>query len=514
MKKNHPLVATRASKQSPRHPDEQREALLVDSASPIDIRLVLEAHMSKLQQANEHLVISALQAQMMTKEIQKAKDRMGHMAHHDSLTNLPNRILLKERTVQALSLAKRHHSKLAVLFIDLDRFKTINDSLGHAAGDKLLQEVAQRLLDAIRSTDTVSRQGGDEFVLLLSEVVDEHAVSTFVDKMCRMLNTPYVINDQELHVGCSIGISMFPEDGDDAETLIGNADLAMYHAKKSGRDRYHFFKPEMNARAVERQTLEGDLHRAIKNSEFELYYQAQSGLASGYINSAEALIRWHHPARGLLMPGMFVPIAEESGAIVRIGRWVLHEACRQMQVWLADGLLLDVVAVNISALEFGRDDFLQHVRDVLRHTGLPPHHLELELTETVLMKDASETMRTLSELHAMGVRIAIDDFGTGYSSLSYLKQFPVDTLKIDKSFVAGITDNDGDKILVDAVICLGKNLGHRVVAEGIENLAQLEFLRSHACLEGQGYFLGLPMVAEQFSRTLNSRVGAGGHERL
>ncbi len=482
---------------------ESREKIIQEAET---MQTVLESHIVRLRQANEHLVISTVQAQIMTEEVQKAKDKMGHMAHHDFLTDLPNRILLKERLVQAIALARRHGKKLAVLFIDLDRFKAINDSLGHAVGDTLLQLVAQRLQSSVRSTDTVSRQGGDEFVVLLSEVIDEKSADFFAEKISKALTASYALAEQDLHIGATIGISMYPEDGEDAETLILNADVAMYHAKNSGRGRNHFFRPEMNARAVERQRTEGELHRALEHQEFELFYQAQVDLQTGSIIGVEALIRWRHPERGLLMPAAFVPIAEESGAIVQIGRWVLREACRQTQAWLDAGLALQVVAVNVSAIEFGRSDFFENVRAALRDSGLAPHHLELELTETVLMENASATMMMLQELKEMGVKIAVDDFGTGYSSLSYLKQFPVDTLKIDQSFVAGIAANSDDDILVDSVISLGKSLKHRVIAEGVETPEQLAFLSRHHCAEGQGYYLSPPLVAAEFSVLLQRGV--------
>jgi diguanylate cyclase len=468
----------------------------------------LNTHIIKLRQANEHLVIASMQAQSMIEELQKTKDQMIHMAHHDAVTGLPNRILLKEKLDQALALAKRHRMKLAVLFLDLDQFKTINDSLGHDIGDQLLQSVAQRLMASVRATDTVSRQGGDEFVALLSEVANEKSVEIIANKIREAVAAPYSLAKQDLHIGVTIGISMYPDDGEDAETLIRNADIAMYHAKSSGRNRHHFFMSEMNDRAVERQTIESDLHLALEHQEFELYYQPQVELQTGGIIGGEALVRWHHPVRGLLLPAVFMPIAEECGAIVPIGRWVLHEACRQAQAWLDIGLPLQVVAVNISAIEFGRSDFLENVRTVLLDTRLEPHHLELELTESVLMKHADSTVKMLEALTSMGVRIAIDDFGTGFSSLSYLKQFPVETLKIDQSFVANIVSDSNDDILVDSVISLGKSLRHRVIAEGIETPEQLGFLSSHHCTAGQGYYLSPPLIAAQFSTFLQTGVSA------
>ncbi|MBC7502346.1 MAG: diguanylate cyclase, partial [Herminiimonas sp.] len=341
-------------------------------------------HLEGLRQANEHLVISSVQALTMTEAAEKATVEMADIAHHDFLTGLPNRLLLAERIIQSIALAKRHDKRLAVLFVDLDRFKTINDSLGHTVGDSLLKTVAQRLQASVRGTDTVSRQGGDEFIILLSEVNDEQAVGSFVDKLCKSIGAPFTLGDQVLHIGASVGISMYPEDGEGPEALIHNADAAMYHAKHGGRGRFEFFKSEMTARAIERLQTEASLYVALDKREFELYYQAQVALETGKIIGSEALIRWRHPARGLLVAGAFVPIAEACGAIIPMGRWVLREACRQTQAWLATGLPRHIVSVNISATEFGSADFLGNVKAVLHDTGLAPEYLELELTETVL----------------------------------------------------------------------------------------------------------------------------------
>ena len=484
----------------------EKETVEISSKDLEDKELEHANNLASLRDVNERLVITAVHSQMLTEEVQLAKDQMGHMAQHDFLTGLPNRILLEERLIQALALAKRHGTKLAILFVDLDRFKTINDSLGHAVGDRLLKSVAQRLTSAIRSSDTVSRQGGDEFVALLSEVADEDAVAVLADKICKAVTAPYSLDEQDLHIGVTIGISVYPDDGEEPETLIRHADVAMYHGKTDGGDRYQFFRPEMNARAIQRQEIEGDLRLALERKEFQLYYQAQVALQTGGIIGVEALIRWHHPVRGLLLPGVFMPIAEACGVIVPIGRWVLREACRQTQAWLDAGLALQVVAVNISAMEFKRDDFLVDVRAALHDANLASHHLELELTETVLMKNAESTLPMLQEFKSMGIKIAIDDFGTGYSSLRYLKQFPFDTLKIDQTFIAGIASDNDDDILVDAVIGLGKSLGHRVIAEGIETRDQLTFLSTHHCAEGQGYYLSRPLPADQLSALLQTGV--------
>lgn len=458
-----------------------REKSIEDAES---MKALLESHILGLRQANEHLVLSTVQAYAMTEVVQKSKDDIGFMAHHDLLTGLPNRLLLAERIVQAAALARRHEQRLAVLVIDLDRFKTINDSLGHATGDALLKAVAQRLRTSVRITDTVSRQGGDEFVILLSEVTDEKAVRSFADKVCNTLSAPFAIADEVLHVGASIGISMYPDEGETPDTLIQHADAAMNHAKHSMPGRFAFFKPEITARAVERRQTEASLYVALARGEFALHYQAQVSLDTRRIIGSEALIRWHHPERGLLAAGEFVPIAESCGAIVPIGRWVLREACRQTRQWRDAGLPAQVISVNISATEFAKTDFLQHLQDVLNDTGLAPEYLELELTETALMADVDATLRTLNAIKLLGVGIAIDDFGTGYSSLSYLKQFPVSTLKIDQSFVADIGASVDAYVMVQTVIHLGTSLKHRVIAEGIETPAQLQFLGGHHCSEG------------------------------
>jgi len=468
------------------------------------IKAELEDYILKLRQANEHLVIASVQSQILAEEIQSAKVQMAHLAYHDFLTGLPNRIQLNERLALEIALAKRHTTKFAVLFIDLDRFKNINDSLGHTIGDQLLQLVAQRLKTTVRSTDTLSRQGGDEFVVLLSAVTHVQTVANNAEKILQTLTAPFNCAGYHLHIGASIGISIYPDDGENAELLLQCADTAMYYGKQRGRNQYQFFRQEMNDRAVEQQSLEASLHVALENQEFELYYQAQIELQTGNIFGAEALIRWHHPMMGLLSPKLFVPLAEECGAILPIGRWVLHEACRQTQCWLDAGLGLETISVNISTLEFERDSFLEEVRAVLQNTRLAPHHLELEMTETVLMKDFDSTVKKLQALRSMGVKISIDDFGTGYSSLCYLKQFPIDTLKIDQSFVRDITLNERDDILVDTIIGMGKNLHYHIIAEGIETREQLAFLRNHQCAGGQGYYLSTPMTAAKFAAQLKT----------
>jgi diguanylate cyclase (GGDEF)-like protein/PAS domain S-box-containing protein len=428
--------------------------------------------------------------------------QMTHSAQHDVVTNLPNRLLLNDRITQSIALARRQNRPIAVIFLDLDRFKYINDSLGHATGDKLLQSVSRRLLTSVRASDTVSRLGGDEFVILLSEITYPEHAATSAKKILLSLSAPCFIGGQDLHINGSIGISIYPEDGEDAETLIKNADTAMYHAKESGRNNFQFFKAGMNLKSVERQSLEGSLYRALEREEFLLYYQPKVNLETGEITGVEALIRWQQPDRGLLPPAQFVPIAEDCGLIVQIGRWVLREACRQARAWQDAGLRPLPIAVNVSAVEFRDKGFAKGVRAILSETGLEARSLQLELTESVLMEDAESTASVLQELKMMGVHLAVDDFGTGYSSLSYLRQFPIDVLKIDQSFVHQITADPDDSSIVSAIIHMGKSLKHLVVAEGIETQEQRAYLQSQRCAEGQGYLFSRPLDAAQFAHLL------------
>jgi diguanylate cyclase (GGDEF)-like protein/PAS domain S-box-containing protein len=428
--------------------------------------------------------------------------QMTHSAHYDLVTNLPNRLLLNDRITQAISLARRQNRPIAVIFLDLDRFKYINDSLGHVTGDKLLQSVSRRLLTSVRASDTVSRQGGDEFVILLSEITHPEHAATSAKKILLSLNARHSIGGQDLHIDGSIGISVYPQDGEDAETLIMNADTAMYHAKENGRNNFQFFTAEMNLKAVERQSLEGSLRRALEREEFLLHYQPKVNLDTGEITGVEALIRWQQPERGLVPPSQFVPVAEDCGLIIPIGRWVLREACRQARAWQDEGLPLLPLAVNVSAVEFRDEGFVEGLRAILSETGLEARYLELELTEGVLMEHAESTASVLRQLKMMGVHLVVDDFGTGYSSLSYLQQFPIDVLKIDQSFVHRITADPDDSPIVSAIIDMGKNLKQRVIAEGIETQEQLAFLQAHHCVEGQGYLFSRPLAAAQFAHLL------------
>jgi len=433
---------------------------------------------------------------------------MSHLAQHDILTDLPNRMMLNDRLTQAISLAHRNHHQLAVLFLDVDGFKRINDSLGHAVGDKLLQSIAARLSAGVRKSDTVSRQGGDEFVILLPEVTHAADAAVSAAKIIAELKKAHIIGEHCLRVTVSIGVSTYPENGEDAETLIKNADTAMYDAKQRGRDNCQFFRADMGLNAVERQSLEGQLRYAIERQELLLHYQPKVNLKTGAITSVEALVRWQHPQRGLLLPGQFLAIAEDTGMILTIGQWVLREACRQTREWLDAGVLAVPMAVNISSLEFRSDQFSQGVQAALKNACLDPGYLELELTETVLMRNAESTAYALGQLKAIGVRLAVDDFGTGYSSLSYLTRFPIDALKLDQSFVRDITADSDDAIVVSAVISMGKSLKHRVIAEGVETLEQLAFLQARDCDEGQGYYFSRPIVAQQFAKLLEAGISA------
>ncbi len=432
--------------------------------------------------------------------------QMSELAQNDFLTGLPNRAHLNDRIAQAITAAHRHHRKFAVLFLDLDHFKHINDSLGHPIGDTLLQSVAKRLVRCVRDSDTVSRQGGDEFVVLLSEVAQAVDAGLCAQKLLTMLKAPNFIGHHGLEVSASIGISVYPDDGVDAETLIKTADTAMYQAKEHGRNNYKFFEREMNVRAVERQSIEEDLRGALERQEFVLQYQPKINLKTGEITGAEALIRWLHPQRGLIPPLMFVPVAEDSGLILPIGMWVRREACLQARAWQDAGLPSLPVAVNISVVEFRDQNFIESVRAILKETRLEPHCLEFELTESVLMQHAEATTSVLQQLKAMGVQLAVDDFGTGYSSLSYLRRFPIDALKIDRSFVREITSNPDDATIVSAVISMGRSLKQRVIAEGVETREQLSFLQSQQCGEGQGYYFSRPVFPQEFAKLLETGI--------
>ncbi len=433
--------------------------------------------------------------------------RIELLAFHDPLTGLPNRLLAKDHLEMAVAYSSRVNTKVALLFLDLDHFKTINDSLGHAVGDALLKAVATRLRDSVRNTDTISRQGGDEFLVLLPDTSDTDAITGIAEKVVLALSTPFEIQGYHLSTSVSIGIAVYPDDGSDFDTLLKKADTAMYQSKKAGRSTYRFYTEQMNIEVVEHHLMRTGLVQALERNEFMLYYQPQIDLASGAVIGAEALIRWMHPERGMVPPVLFIPIAEDSGHILPIGEWVLREACRQAVAWHQAGLPELVIAVNLSAVQFKRGNLEMSVRRALADSGLKPELLELELTESILIQDTEGILNTVHRLKALGVKLSIDDFGTGYSSLSYLSRFAVEKLKIDQSFVRDMVSNSGNAAIVRAIIQMAKSLNLKTIAEGVEDEQQLAQLRLHHCDEAQGYHLGKPMPADDFARFLaNTRI--------
>ena len=428
-----------------------------------------------------------------------------HASQHDFLTGMPNRLLLNDRLGQAIALAKRRATDVAVLFMDLDGFKHINDSLGHLIGDKLLQSIAKRLTEQIRTPDTVSRQGGDEFVVLLQDIKNHEDVAIAAKRIIQAVSQVHSIDEHELHITASIGVSLYPEDGLNAETLMKNADTALYQAKDLGRQCYKFFKPAMNLRAVERQTIEEDLRHALVKKEFALYYQPKMDVSTGEVVGAEALLRWTHPDRGQVVPMKFIPVAEDSGLILQIGAWVLREACGQSKAWLDQGLPATPMSINVSGVQLQDATFLYEVLAVLGDTGPAPDLLELELTESVLMHLPEHAQSALRHLRDLGVTVSIDDFGTGYSSWSYLKKLPIDTLKIDQSFLHQMNGSPDGAAIAIAIIRMGKSLNLRVVAEGVESVEVLAFLKELDCDEAQGFYFSEPIPADQFAELLGKR---------
>ncbi|MET3132712.1 diguanylate cyclase (GGDEF)-like protein/PAS domain S-box-containing protein [Oxalobacteraceae bacterium GrIS 1.11] len=432
-------------------------------------------------------------------ERKKSEEHTRHLAEHDFLTDLPNRVLLLDRLSLALVAARRKHSMLAILFLDLDHFKDINDSMGHQVGDLLLQEVARRLIQCVRGVDTVSRQGGDEFIIILADIGGIDQAAHVANSVLQAVSQVYQIGENEVHISTSIGGSVFPNDGDDIDTLIKNADLAMYHAKESGRNSFQFFNADMNNQIIERVSFENGLRRALSNDEFFLEYQPEIDIASGAMVGVEALIRWRHPELGLLKPERFIAVAEECGLMVPIGNWVLHHACRQARQWYDCGHPL-VVAVNLSVAQFMQKNLPQSVNEALQASGLPAGFLELEITEALLMKGGAAVVETLAGLRKLGLKLTIDDFGTGYSRLAYLRNYPIDKLKIDQSFLRGIGENPGDAAVVTTIIAMAKGLQLKVIAEGVETAQQLEFLRQHGCDEYQGFYASSAMLAAELGK--------------
>jgi diguanylate cyclase (GGDEF)-like protein len=457
-------------------------------------------------------VLSAFDARMATRtarmaaSLQKVNAELKHMVLHDPLTRLPNRLLLEDRIGQAIGACRRSGARCAVLFVDLDRFKSVNDSLGHFAGDELLRAMAERLRAAMRAEDTVSRLGGDEFVVLLRQIERDEDAEVVARKILEVAGLPFPVNGRELSVTASIGAAIFPDHGSTAQMLISNADAAMYHVKKSGRNALQVFSASMSTFFPDRLALENDLRHALERRELELYYQPKVDVNSGSVTGMEALVRWRHPQRGLISPADFIPLAEETGMIIPLGQWVLREACRQNKAWQSEGLRPLRIAVNISGTQLRHDGFVDQVALALRETGLEPRYLEIEITESVVMQNAATSVAMLDRLSRMGVHLAVDDFGTGYSSLSYLKRFPLNTLKIDSSFVRDLLTDRNGAVIVEAIIVLAHSLKLEVVAEGVEEQAQLQFLQSLGSDQYQGFLHSRPLTALDFGRLL----GEGG----
>ncbi|MEN6356216.1 MAG: EAL domain-containing protein [Armatimonadota bacterium] len=433
-------------------------------------------------------------------ELISTRETLRQQATHDPLTGLPNRLLFGDRLTQRLAQSRRKKQSTAVMYMDLDRFKIINDTLGHNFGDMLLQEVAMRLTACLRETDTLARMGGDEFTIILSDIASPDNATKIANKVLAALASPFAIEGRELFVTASIGISFFPSDGSDAETLVRNADTAMYRAKEQGRNNYHLYTESMNAAAVEWMKLESNLRKALDNDEFLVYYQPRVEIETGCVMGVEALVRWQHPEYGLIQPAQFIPLAEETGLIAPISESVVRKTCAQAKEWLSMGIEPMTVSVNISARQFQQDSLVTMITNALDETGFDPQYLELELTESTLMQDPDTAIAILLKLKSMGVRISVDDFGTGYSSLSYLKRFPINAVKIDRSFIRDINSNPDDAAIAGAVVAMAHSLKLTVIAEGVETLEQLEFLRTLKCDEMQGYFITPPVPADELTQ--------------
>ena len=435
-------------------------------------------------------------------ERKKEEERVQYLANYDVLTGLPNRYLLNDRLEQGLSLAQRHQTKLAVLFIDLDRFKNVNDSLGHDVGDELLKEVAQRLRGCLRRSDTIARQGGDEFIALLGDLNSEDEVTFVAEKMIESLRGEFNIGEQQLSISLSIGVSIYPDDGETAVQLLRNADLAMYRAKDSGRNQFQYYEAEMNEKALQRLQLESELRGAIAKGQLSLHFQPKVNVVSGTVVGMEALLRWFHPQLGAVSPAQFIPVAEESGLINEIGDWVVRQAALQQRIWESQGYRIIPVAVNLSARQFNQKDVVQKIKAVLREVGIPPQYIQFELTESLLMEAGQNSFELLTQLSEAGFVLSLDDFGTGYSSLSRLKALPFKSLKIDQSFIRDLATDENDEAIVSATAVLAHALEMRVIAEGVETQEQLDFIRNLMCEEYQGYLFSRPLPAEEVIKYL------------
>ncbi|QEI12462.1 putative bifunctional diguanylate cyclase/phosphodiesterase [Cellvibrio japonicus] len=433
-------------------------------------------------------------------ERKQSEEQIQYLATHDSLTALPNRFMFSKLLAVAIESARRHQRQLAVLFIDLDRFKNINDTLGHDAGDQLLITMANRFRTCLRTSDIVGRLGGDEFVILLPELESHDQAARVAQKILSAAIQPLDVHGQECRVTASIGICLYPEDAEDEQALMKNADIAMYRAKEEGKNNYQFYSPDLKVRSLERLMLENNLRKALERHEFFLHYQAKRNLKTGKIAGVEALVRWQHPELGTISPAHFIPLAEETGLIVHLGRWVLRAACTQGVIWQQQGLPPICIAVNLSARQFFDDNLINDIANALRESGLAPELLEMEITEGMIMQDAERAIRILTGIKALGVRLAIDDFGVGYSSLAHIKRFPIDTLKVDSSFIRDIPANREDRAITEAIIAMGKTLSLTVIAEGVETQEQENFLRDSACDQTQGYYFSKPVSPEEFTR--------------
>jgi diguanylate cyclase (GGDEF)-like protein/PAS domain S-box-containing protein len=431
-----------------------------------------------------------------------AEEQLLLLAHYDHLTGLPNRPLFYDRLKQSLAQGHRSSRSVAVVFVDLDHFKIVNDTLGHAAGDRLLQEVAHRLKQTLRASDTVGRLGGDEFAIILADLASSNEAEIVAQKLMHALEHPFEVEGHELFVMASAGIALSAIDGDDADTLIQNADTAMYRAKEMGRSNWQFYKADMNARSLERISLDTDLRRALERNEFVLHYQPKVAVASGMITGMEALVRWEHPELGLVPPGRFIHILEDNGLIVPVGEWVVMEACRQLRFWSKQGVPVVPVALNLSGRQLQQNDLERRIRHIVSEAAIDPRLLELEITESVLMRNPEQAARLLRQLKELGMRLSVDDFGTGYSSLAYLKSFPLDTLKIDRSFVEDVVSSSDDAAIVQAIVALARSLKLTTVAEGVENISQLALLTAVGCNEYQGYYFSAPLVADKMASLL------------
>jgi diguanylate cyclase (GGDEF)-like protein len=457
----------------------------------------LEKQAAELSQTN-------LRLQAEVKERVRSEEQIQYLAYHDGLTSLPNRSLFSKLLNHGISQAHRRKKELAVLFIDLDRFKNINDTLGHDAGDTLLKEIGQRLKQCLRDSDTVARLGGDEFVVLLEELDDQKHVSGVAHKIQTSLVMPFATLGQEFHVTASIGISTYPTDGEDEQTLMKNADIAMYRAKEEGKNNFQFYSKELNEHSLERLTMESNLRRALERNEFRLHYQPKIDLRSGQITGVEALLRWQHPDLGMVAPAQFITMAEETGLIVPIGKWVLQTACGQNKAWQDQGLPRLSMAVNLSARQFSDENLLQDITSIVKESEMDPTLLELEITESMLMLNVEKAIRTLDALNEMGIRLAIDDFGTGYSSLSTLKRFPINSIKVDRSFIRDLPGGADDQSITEAIIAMGRTLSMTVIAEGVETKEQADYLRAQSCDEYQGFYFKKAMPADELAMLLQT----------